>query len=1712
MLPGFNVLSSPNLTFTARIGNNTGNATAVINSNCEKYGKIVISEIHFDTHYNEKIESKYHYFGEYIELYNSSNVPVDLNGWVIRDNHTRFKFSNNGYNTNLIIQPGGYKIITYNGFYAYGANNIHDSNPAPAGGAASTIGGREKFVELFPELAPRIANQDFDPTDIILQNTMVLYNDTDIVSLYAPNGKVIDEIAYENRGDSTLTLAFPNALSITPKLDNEDGGVFNGPLGLVYKRDAFGTIEYESDGITPQLIQKDEFKQAIYRSTIDSYYSNGAPITIAVATASPGIMPQMTIPLRDLDPFLLYTPDNNANSTESIVYDIKDGSIIGQSKTYFDDLGKPKVSLSKDFQNNKVWGSEVMYDNFGRKSKESFPTTTCMDFDNINFLSNPNMKSLFLDKYYSNNNTQEVYQATAEQPYSEVNYDTLNPGNVINVVGGNKIDDGSGTPQWKTGFSYTVPAAQEMYYAFGSNYFNDNRDVNYHLNTLQDKTFPVYDNLGMTHYWTKVVTSQADMIAASLLPSTTMPSGGELFDVRVNSPLEIGKIYKVTRYGVPCLVQVIKQPATFRDVTTAVGTPLDVLAGNWATFSDINYYYSLDYVQQTTTVLNNTNNIIAGLKAFKSIGIDANGVENVSFSDSDGKSLAAARSGGTLKYPVTSLIGNQGFVDIHLPKGCDGTLVFLGGAALYNVYNLRTGTLLTSAEKANMAAGVYRVELINNTNPLALTYIDKTTGAINLVSPTSKGVTYKVNYYDYTINIYNKTGQLLKNVQPNGYQANATIVATPSHMTAVGFASSYLYNDQGQVKQATSADEGTSKFLYRQDGQIRYSQSALQADTKVSYTDYDSYGRPIESGVITSTTGIWALASANPDGALISGTRSEQTFTVYDYIANNTTSVAIPTALTLSSVLTAEGISPANYNQNNLSGNVAITFSKTGTTINAITWYSYDLYGRSEWMVQYNEGLGAKTIHYQYDYKGNVKKVLFQKDKTAELFVHQYTYNLNNVLTKVETSKDNSTFITHADYDYYVSGELKRVNIAQGAQGLDYVYTLGGQLKSINHPSLEQAKDPGHDANDVFGLTLDYFNGDYQRANTNIASSPTIAGTNQDFNGNIKAARWANKTDISTGAGQQAYVYNYNRNGWMTDATFGATNNTGAITTATKFKEGALTYDANGNIKTLQRSNQAGTVTDNLVYNYTNSGTNQLKNVTENAAVTTDPTDIENQAANNYSYDVLGQMTRNVKENINYFYNTQGLVTEVQKAGHAVIKMFYNERGQRVKKESYNTSTFALTSTDYYALDISGNAMAIYNKPAGSVIAQNELPIYGLSRLGVYMKSSNPANDYMNYQITDHLGNVRAIIKKVVNNPVVAIYSYADYYPFGEKLPTRDNITGNYRYAYQGQELDGETGMEAFQLRLWDGRLGRWLSPDPMGQYASPYLGMGNNPVNGIDPNGGEWYPTYKTITGLTKGLAKGAKGLFHSLYYLGDTAEGLGNFGLMTIGSSGIFGGMSAPNSSYMNTLIFDAKFGTQTNQTYTALGNSIENYGNRLISDDEEESASAIGEGLFAIFGTKGLGALSKVGYVRYVPIVAEAGVSGEILALQGVVEGGGNFVYRSLTSANAESLAAGNGIFAKAPGGSWTLEQHLIKGSSVNSFLNDPWLATSSDINIANSFSSGNGLIRVDLSKISSEAIQRGYMNLGRSSAGYHYSVWQQEVSIFGHIPHEAIQKIK
>lgn len=86
-----------------------------------------------------------------------------------------------------------------------------------------------------------------------------------------------------------------------------------------------------------------------------------------------------------------------------------------------------------------------------------------------------------------------------------------------------------------------------------------------------------------------------------------------------------------------------------------------------------------------------------------------------------------------------------------------------------------------------------------------------------------------------------------------------------------------------------------------------------------------------------------------------------------------------------------------------------------------------------------------------------------------------------------------------------------------------------------------------------------------------------------------------------------------------------------------------------------------------------------------------------------------------------------------------------------------------------------------------------------------------------------------------------------DYFSFGMPMANRQIVNGEpYRYGYQGQEVDPETGKPAFQLRLWDARIGRWLTTDPASQYHSPYMGMGNNPITQIDPDGGTADTIYK--------------------------------------------------------------------------------------------------------------------------------------------------------------------------------------------------------------------------------------------------------------------------
>jgi len=124
-----------------------------------------------------------------------------------------------------------------------------------------------------------------------------------------------------------------------------------------------------------------------------------------------------------------------------------------------------------------------------------------------------------------------------------------------------------------------------------------------------------------------------------------------------------------------------------------------------------------------------------------------------------------------------------------------------------------------------------------------------------------------------------------------------------------------------------------------------------------------------------------------------------------------------------------------------------------------------------------------------------------------------------------------------------------------------------------------------------------------------------------------------------------------------------------------------------------------------------------------------------------------------------------------------------------------------------------------------------------------------------NYELTNHLGNVLAVVSDR-RTPTSAgginiDYYEADvtnatlYYPFGMELKTYAADSGGYRFGYQGSEQDNEINGSGNNIstfyREYDTRLGRWLSVDPEAAaqpWLSDYVGMGNNPIYRNDPLG----------------------------------------------------------------------------------------------------------------------------------------------------------------------------------------------------------------------------------------------------------------------------------
>lgn len=179
------------------------------------------------------------------------------------------------------------------------------------------------------------------------------------------------------------------------------------------------------------------------------------------------------------------------------------------------------------------------------------------------------------------------------------------------------------------------------------------------------------------------------------------------------------------------------------------------------------------------------------------------------------------------------------------------------------------------------------------------------------------------------------------------------------------------------------------------------------------------------------------------------------------------------------------------------------------------------------------------------------------------------------------------------------------------------------------------------------------------------------------------------------------------------------------------------------------------------------------------------------------------------------------------------------------------------------------------NEPLTAVSVDDGRPILfpSVNKRG---KRKNAYLGYKRYELKNHLGNVLSTISDrkqsvhaftaVVANtggnllpnpfgdpiPTLTHYepevvSLSDYYPFGSLLPGRHHDDQNYNYGFNGMERDDEIkgggNSLDFGARIYDSRLGRWLSLDPLARkYSSmsPYTSFANNPIVFVDPDGRE--------------------------------------------------------------------------------------------------------------------------------------------------------------------------------------------------------------------------------------------------------------------------------
>jgi len=789
----------------------------------------------------------------------------------------------------------------------------------------------------------------------------------------------------------------------------------------------------------------------------------------------------------------------------------------------------------------------------------------------------------------------------------------------------------------------------------------------------------------------------------------------------------------------------------------------------------------------------------------------------------------------------------------------------------------------------------------------------------------------------------------------------------------------YQYNSLNQVKYQHSPDAEDAEFFYDRLGRLIVSQNTEQAENdsysgtrgRVSYTLYDALGRITEVGEKSDPEddirSIDLLNDVEVAGWMASGTNRQITRTIYDDPVNlsfqeiNTSRKRVVASVYLEDESADTGDSTL-YSYDIL-GNVRILVQHVKA------------------LVAVDATNGRKRVDYEYDLvSGKVNMVSYQHGK-GDQFYYRYSYDADNRVTRSYSSRDKLLWIEDASYGYYLHGPLARTELGHyKVQGVDFAYTLQGWLKGINSDSLNHQYDMAGDgwqnttygrvSRDVFGFKLGYYDDDYIPVNasaiafTNKAYTPPgsfEATGNQLYNGNISFTTLA--LSKLSGAKTVGYTYGYdqlNRLREMRQHTTGTASGWSNSDIITAYRE-SITYDANGNILKYLRKGHATTPhMDSLTYKYPRDGSGNLVNNKLNQVKDSIPganytVDIDNQDPDNYAYDYNGNLVYDRSEDIDTIrWTVYGKINRIVKKEGNIIDYGYDPAGNRTWKHlTYPEEEGAEPQQTFYIRDAQGNVLAVYELPSvkketePAELLWKEQHLYGSARLGMWnpdttipasppVVGASPVYDSLmlgsrSYELTNHLGNVLSVIsdKKVgndssgvVNYYIAEVLSQNDYYPFGMLQPGRQYSAGaGYRYGFNGKENDnevkGEGNQQDYGLRIYDPRIGKFLSVDPLAKdypWNSVYAFAENDVIRCVDLDGGE-----RKMAHMSQYEYNGSWGWFDILKCVPNAAGKVYNAVIADTWNSGV----ETYNSIKRGTYLSDLK--NETVQIGTNIKNNV-------------------------------------------------------------------------------------------------------------------------------------------------------------------------------------------